>query len=62
LIADGKGVFHSESIVSRSTAFWRVRYAFAAFRVRRPAEFPEPRIWGVCMIAGGKGIFPPGIA
>jgi hypothetical protein len=38
-IPEWKGV----SIVSRSTAFWGGRYAFEAFRVRRPAEFPEPR-------------------
>jgi len=38
-----KGVYRSESTVSRFTAFWRGRYPFAAFRVRRPAEFREPR-------------------
>ena len=42
-----KGVYRAESIVSRSTAFWGGRYAFEAFRVRRPAEFPEPRFSGV---------------
>jgi hypothetical protein len=43
-----KGVYRAESIVSRSTAFWGGRYAFEAFRVRRPAEFPEPRFEEVC--------------
>jgi hypothetical protein len=48
-----KGVYHSESTVSGFTALWKGRYPFAAFRVRRLAEFPEPRpgsnsaIWGV---------------
>ena len=30
---------------------------FEPFRVCRPAHFQEPRISGVCMIAGGKGCF-----
>ena len=53
-----EGCFRSESIVSRFTAFWRGRYAFAAFRVRRLAEFPEPRFglvsdWPSVQLAGG---------
>jgi hypothetical protein len=48
----GKGACRSQSIVSRSTAFWRGRYAFAAFRVRRPVEFSEPRFRGAITPSG----------
>jgi hypothetical protein len=34
---------------------WRLH--IRATPVRCPADFQEPRIWGVCMIAGGKGCY-----
>jgi hypothetical protein len=42
-VMGGRFSFRNHRFAFHALAFWRVRYAFAAFRARRPAEFPEAR-------------------